>query len=846
MIKHALGPALVAASQFLGAPDAQNAATPQRPPLSAPAVKSAMHGAATAFVRNVGQWPAGCLFRAQFGAVRCDVHRDGWSVTMPGDKTKAGCPSVLRFRAARERDGVAPIGEGELLVRSNYFFGNDPSRWRTDVVSYATVLLREVSPGIDVRLREDTGRLKYDVLVRKDAELESFAIAVEGADALVVTFDGSLTAQASAGDVRQPSPIAFSGTQSVTCSYRLIGSAAFGFDVHAWDRAADLVIDPALICSTYLGGTGSDVIAGVVVRGSLVTVAGYTNGDFPTTPNAYDRTYNGTEGSYDAFIAQLDVSLSGSAQLVYATYLGSPAADGADAVMVDARGLITIVGGGGQGFPTTPNAYGRTPEGAHDAVVVQLDPRRSGSAQLVYSSFIPTNGAMHVLDATFDNTGRVCFVGSQFGTNLPTTPGAIITDVKTGYVVCLDPRLPPTQQVTYCTYVGGNNFAEVRAIAAKNDGTLVLVGRTDSDAMLMTPGAFQPQLQPLSSDAFVWVLDPTRTGTAQLVYGTYLGGSGHEVFVNDVALDIDGVITVVGETPSPDFPTTPNAFSRRFYYPQGFISRLDPRRSGAAQLLYSTFLGSKWGDAIQDVDTRSGIVTVAGLTDSRDFPTTPGAFARNLAGAADMFVTQLDTVRSRLLYSTLIGGERSDALWCMTMDENGVVAIGGGTISFTYPTTDTAYQRAYAAGGLADACLTVLELQADGLQRFGKSTPGCTGLVLLRGTAMPQMGNVGFGLLSTNTPASSVGALLLGVRPLPSGVVFAGAELLVDPNGGVILPVASSDLRRADLPIPIPSNPGLVGGTIYAQTVWLGATMPSPCPPLGVSASFGLRITVQP
>jgi hypothetical protein len=92
------------------------------------------------------------------------------------------------------------------------------------------------------------------------------------------------------------------------------------------------VIDPALICSTYLGGTGSDLIRGVVIRGSLVKVAGYTNGDFPATANAYDRTYNGTDGLYDAFLAQLAVSLSGSAQLVYATYLGSPGADGASNV----------------------------------------------------------------------------------------------------------------------------------------------------------------------------------------------------------------------------------------------------------------------------------------------------------------------------------------------------------------------------------------------------------------------------------------------------------------------------------------------------------------------------------
>lgn len=118
--------------------------------------------------------------------------------------------------------------------------------------------------------------------------------------------------------------------------------------------------------------------------------------------------------------------------------------------------------------------------------------------------------------------------------------------------------------------------------------------------------------------------------------------------------------------------------------------------------------------------------------------------------------------------------------------------------------------------------------------------------VLLRGTAMPQMGNVGFSILCTNAPALSAGALFLSDRRLSSGVVVAGAELWVDPSAGLLLPLSSSDLQRAEIPLPIPAEPELIGGRVYAQAVWVGPPTPAPCPPLGFSTSFGLEISVQP
>ena len=817
---------------------------------------AALQSTATAFVANTGQWDAACQFRAQFGAVRCDVHTDGWSVAVPSDKSRGVAGVGLRFRVVRTGPTPTLVGETKLGGRRNYFLGDDPTRWCADVPAYASVLLQEIAPGIDLRLRQSEGRLKYDVLVDKSADPGELSFTVEGATALAIDATGALLTEAQAEVFRQPPPVATSGTSAIACRFRVIGRDGFGFSVDGWDRTAELVIDPPLLCSTYLGGTGSDVILSVAEStGPLLTVCGLTNGDFPVTLNGFDRTYGGSGGLPDAFIAQLDLSRTGPEQLVYSTYLGGPGADGAQSVMVDAGGVITMVGGGGPGFPTTANAYRQTIIGRANFCVVRLDPARVGAAQLLYSTFIGDDTQDLIFDAALDRFGRVAFVGYTNSTLLPVTEGAIgpahnPRGGHDGYIICLDPALPPARQVVYCTYVGGEFDDQVRSVVAASDGTWAICGYTDSRDLRTTEGAYQRALaSSLSWDAFVWILDPSRVKDEQLVYGTYLGGVDLERAFG-VALDVDGTVTVVGTTTSPDFPTTPNAFSRVIVPSQGsdgFITRFDPRQRGAAQLVYSTFFGGRsGGDGIAGVVARSGLVTVAGGTYANDLPTSAGSFSRTIAGDLDFFIAQLDTVRSRLIYGTYIGGARSDGFWDLMLNEEGVATVAGSTVSFDYPATPNAYQRAYAAGGLSDACLTQLELQADGLVRFGRGTKGCTGPVLLRGTAMPQMGNVGFSILCTNAPPLSAGALLVADRRLQSSFVFAGAELWIDPRAATVLALSSSDLLRSDTSMPIPARTDLIGIKLFAQAVWVGPSSPLPCPPLGLSTSFGLEITVQP
>src|SRR5207247_1970406 len=200
------------------------------------------------------------------------------------------------------------------------------------------------------------------------------------------------------------------------------------------------------------------------------------------------------------------------------------------------------------------------------------------------------------------------------------------------------------------------------------------------------------------------VIDPA------LFYSTYLGGSdSDEGFA--IAVDTAGTAYVTGRTFSIDFPTTQGAFQTTLVGFHGvvFVTKLNPTGSG---LVYSTYLGGAIADRAQAIAVDiAGNAYVTGLTFSKDFPTTPGAFQSTpipLAGN-NAFVTKLNPTGSALVYSTYLGGNNDDQGLGIAVDAAGNAYVAGQTRSSTFPTTPGAFQR-FEGGGLyePDAFVTKL------------------------------------------------------------------------------------------------------------------------------------------
>jgi hypothetical protein len=244
--------------------------------------------------------------------------------------------------------------------------------------------------------------------------------------------------------------------------------------------------------------------------------------------------------------------------------------------------------------------------------------------------------------------------------------------------------------LVFSTYLGGRGDDSGNGIAVDVDGNVYVTGSTSSTNFPTTPNAFDITATGTvaASDAFVIKLDPTGTN---LVYATYLGGSGNDQG-NAIAVDADGNAFITGFTESIDFPLT-NAFQQACLgcadgLHDAFVAKLDPE---GANLLFSTYLGGRGDDIGSGIAVDSlGNVCVTGFTTSTNFPTV-NAIASAPGGGGDAFLTEFDPTGTNLLMSTYLGGSGFDVGNAVAIDTNGNIYVTGSTSSTNFPTTPNAF-----------------------------------------------------------------------------------------------------------------------------------------------------------
>jgi hypothetical protein len=316
----------------------------------------------------------------------------------------------------------------------------------------------------------------------------------------------------------------------------------------------------ALIYSTYLGGSdGFDVGFAIAAdKEGNAYVTGATNStNFPTTRDAFQPSFAG--GFADTFVTKLN--RKGTA-LLYSTYLGgSSSFDAGHDIAVDNAGNAYVFGPTGSAdFPTTPGAFQPAfAGGSSDVFVTKLN--GTGTA-LVYSTYLGGSGFdfSFVNGIAVDENGNAYAGGQTDSPDFPTTPGAFQPAFAGGSSDVFVTKLNRTgTALVYSTYLGGSGFDGSNGIAVDENGHAYAAGLTDSPNFPTTPDAFQPAFAG-GGDVFVTKLN--RSGT-DLIYSTYLGGSGFDES-NGIAVDKNGSAHVIGDTDSPDFPTTPGTFQPAF------------------------------------------------------------------------------------------------------------------------------------------------------------------------------------------------------------------------------------------------------------------------------------------
>ncbi len=442
-----------------------------------------------------------------------------------------------------------------------------------------------------------------------------------------------------------------------------------------------------LVYSTYLGGDSHDnfeggyAIAVDSLGNTYLTGDAGNNGDFPTTPGAFQ---SGPSGGYsDAFVTKL--SPDGST-LVYSTYLGGtyhPAAGTTNgyAIAVDSMGYAYVTGKTTSGsFPATMGAFQTTNKciSCTSAFVTKMNLDGTG---LIYSTYLGGSGSPYGGDSAngiaVDSLGNAYVTGTANSSNFPTTAGAFQT-VNSGFSDAFVTKLKPDSSgLVYSTYLGGNQPDIGQGIAIDSLGSAYVTGYTSSPDFPTTPGAFQTVMRTIYGNAFVTKLKPDGSG---LAYSTYLGGYGDigDGVIDDpgtdyaygIAVDSFGHAYVTGQTWSSNyycagagnpiscctgggtgtcnFPVTADAFQSTDNAsnfpnpgPNAFVTEMN--LNGTA-LAYSTYLGGSgayYGDRGLAIAVDStGDAYVTGSAYSTDFPTTPGVF-QPTGGNGDAFITKL-------------------------------------------------------------------------------------------------------------------------------------------------------------------------------------------------------------
>jgi hypothetical protein len=333
---------------------------PRADPPQETAARDAYGSLPLAFESNEGQGDPAARFLA---------HGHGYTLALAPDALTLGLPTPLRFTFPGANPAPAMRAEQPLPGVVNSFIGNDPTRWHAGISTSARVRYTGLYPGLDlVVYGTNNGGWEYDVVVAPGADPAAFALSVDGATG--VTLDattGDLVLTMATGEVRQHAPTIYQDVDGerriVAGGYAMRDDGTVGFRVGEYDPSLPLVIDPTLVYSTFLGGSGNDEGTGIAVdTGGSVYVTGYTKStNFPVTNGS---TLN---GSQDAFVTKLDTT----GRRAYSTYLGGSADDAGYGIAVDTNGNAYVTGRTtSTDFPVTD---GSTNSGSYDAFVTKLD-----------------------------------------------------------------------------------------------------------------------------------------------------------------------------------------------------------------------------------------------------------------------------------------------------------------------------------------------------------------------------------------------------------------------------------------------------------------------------------------
>lgn len=678
------------------------------------------------FVENKGQWNGKVKFQTNMGAGSLFLQQGGYKVLLNNTDDLAQISEYFGGHHLHGSDSAMPAKlnkniPAKLVLRShayevnfvganmnavaepdkplntynNYFIGGDSSKWAGHCRIFNAVNFRELYKGIDIRYYSDNGNLKYDLIAKPGADISKIALKIEGADKLYINKFGNLAIKTSVGEVYEASPFCYqlsqTGRSKVDAKF-VLDNNILRFKIPSYDKNLTLVIDPALIFSTFVGSksdswgyTATYDNAGNFYAGGIAFQDGYpvSVGAYQTLFGAGDNS-EGTGAGYD--MAFIKFNPTGT-QRVYATYLGGNGDEQPHSLIVDSRGDLIVAGRTtSSNYPVRSANFG--PCGGFDIVISKFSP--DGGA-LIASRKIGGGGADGVniapkysnsffgaetirrnygddarSEVITDNSDNIYLASCTQSTNFPTTANAYrkaMAGRQDGVVIKTSPDM---NTIIGSTYLGGDGDDAAFALAISPGGDVYTVGGTTSkdlkfnNSNINGPICFNTY-KGGECDGMIAILDNSCNTLKKICYA---GGAGNDNAYG-VQFDKEGMPYIMGTT-SVSLPVINSQFTSQQSGKQ-FISKLSP---DLTQVIYSTNFGQ--GKSSPDISPTAFLVDVCervyvsgwgGGANSRDgYPnagtlglvTTPNAIS-TITDGSDFYFFVLEKDAKTQLFGSFFG-----------------------------------------------------------------------------------------------------------------------------------------------------------------------------------------------
>ena len=791
------------------------------------------------FEPNVGQSPSFALFSAKTKGFSVLAGQSGLRFA-----DTSGATLEMRFYGARIPSSVT--GQDLQPSFSNYFIGSDPSAWRRKILNFGSVLYKDLYPGVHLKLhQQNSAQLEYDFLVDPGADPASVQLEFAGALKLEIDKTGDLIVHTRRGLLRHQKPKLYQGSKQIDGRFVKRTANRVGFLAGSYDKSKQLVIDPVVLYSTYIGANLDDQLNAMVVNpDGTVIVAGATKStNFPRNSGATITTDAG--GSFDTILFKLNAS---GTNVVFSSVIGGNRDDIAQALAVDSIGNIYVAGTtSSTDLPVSANAFQKTNAGGFsasdpifrgDAFLIKLDPT---GTSLMFATYLGGSLGDSVTGLLLDRDQSPILIGNTLSATFPVTANAFqraIGGNSDGFIAKLNAI---GTDLVYSTFLGGSGPDSLAAITTDADGGFYVTGATSSPNFRTTANAPQKTLAG-NSDIFATKF----SNNWSLEYSTFYGGTGSDAGTS-IAVDSKGIVVVAGTTTNGSFPVTSATSLQDFYgggNTDGVFFSLDA--PGTKVRFASFFGGNRQEENLKVRFYPDGSILLAQTTDSTNFPVTADAFRRN-SGGRDILLIKVPADLSVLTYATYFGGANNDFLNAIHLDTAGNIYLSGNTDSQFFPVTRSAFQPITQGG-------------TDGfVLKIGNELPN-----LLNSTIVPIRGTAGgppalseITLTSDGSPlefrlsATSTGNWL-SATPI-SGTTPATIRLVADPGslisgnytGRINITTSGALLNTLSLTIPLTvTNPSTSSSPeISASGILNGANYkPGPLAPGEVITIFGTGI----